>query len=61
VYVADTGPAWLLRSVVTGARKPGGPAACAQSTTARASDITLSDFNHPIALSAPPSALDLRR
>lgn len=61
VYVATTGPAWPLRSVVTGPRKPGGSAACAQSTTARAADITISDWNQPIALQVPASPLDLTR
>jgi hypothetical protein len=61
VYVAATGPAWLLRSVVTGPRKPGGPSACAESTTPRTSDITISDFNQPLPVSAPPSPLDLTR
>jgi hypothetical protein len=59
VYVAATGPDWLLRSVVTGPRRPGGSAACAQSKTARTSDVTLSDLNQPITLAAPPSPLDL--
>lgn len=61
VYVAATGPAWPLRAVVTGPRRPGGSGACAEQTTARTSDITISDFNQPIALAAPPSALDLTR
>lgn len=34
-------------------------AACAQLTIARTSDVTISDFNQPIALAAPPSPLDL--
>jgi hypothetical protein len=59
VWVAATGPAWALRSVITGPRKPRGPAACTQPTTVRASDVTISDFNQPISLAAPPSALDL--
>jgi hypothetical protein len=59
VYVANTGPAWLLRSVVTGPRKPGGSGACAEPQAPRASDIRISDFNWPITLTAPPSALDL--
>jgi hypothetical protein len=61
VYVASTGPAWLLRSVITGPRKPGGPGACAEPATPRTSDITISDFNQPIALKPPPSPLDLTR
>jgi hypothetical protein len=61
VYVAATGPAWPLRAVVTGPRKPGGSGACAEPTTPRTSDITISDFNQPIALEAPPSPLDLTR
>jgi hypothetical protein len=61
VYVAAVGPAWPLRSVVTGPRKPGGPGACAVTATPRMSDITISDFNQPIALEAPPSPLDLAR
>jgi hypothetical protein len=61
VYVAATGPAWPLRAVVTGPRKPGGSGACAEPTTSRTSDITVSDFNQPIALAAPASALDLTR
>jgi hypothetical protein len=61
VYVAATGTTWLLRAVVTGPRKPGGSGACGRSTTTRTSDITISDFNQPIALAAPVSALDLTR
>jgi hypothetical protein len=61
VYVAATGPAWPLRAVVSGPREPGGSGACAEPTTPRTSDITLSDFNLPIALNAPPSPLDLTR
>jgi hypothetical protein len=61
VHVAATGPASPLRSVVTGSRKPGGSGACAEPTTPRTSDITISDFNQPNALAAPPSALDLTR
>jgi hypothetical protein len=61
VYVAATGPAWLLRSVVSGPRKPGGSGPCTQSTAPRRSDITLSDFNQPITLAAPPAPLDLTR
>ena len=59
VYVAATGRAWPLRATVTGPRKPGGSGACAESTTLRTSDITISDFNQPIALAAPSSALNL--
>jgi hypothetical protein len=61
VYVATAGPAWPLRSVITGPRKPGGSGACAQPTTPRSSDFTISDFNRPITLKAPPSPLDLTR
>jgi len=59
VYVAATGPAWLLRSVVTGPRKPGGPGACVEPETPRTSDITISDFNQAIALAAPTAPLHL--
>lgn len=61
VYVAATGPAWILRAVVAGPRKPGGSAACAEPATTDTSDITISHFNEPVALAAPPSALDLTR
>jgi hypothetical protein len=61
VYVSTTGPAWPLRSVVTGPRKAGGSGACAEPTTPRTSDITISDFNEPVRLAAPAGALDLTR
>ncbi len=61
VYVAATGPAWPLRAVTTGPRKPGGSGACYRYTTVRSSDITVSDFDQPISLAAPASALDLTR
>ena len=61
VYVAATGPAWPLRAVVTGPRRPGGSGVCAEQTTARTSDITISDFNQPVSVTAPAGALDLTR
>lgn len=61
VYVAATGPAWPLRSVVTGPRKPGGSGVCVEPTISRTSDIAITDFNQPVPLAAPASALDLTR
>jgi hypothetical protein len=63
LYVAATGPTWLLRSIITGPRKPGGPAACANQPgdTPTAADLTLSEFNQPINITAPAGALDLRQ
>ena len=59
VYVATSGPAWPLRSIRTGPRKPGGVGACASASTATTSDITLSELNEPIHLAPPTNALDL--
>jgi hypothetical protein len=60
VYVAATGPAWPLRAIVTGPRKPGGPAGCQTSgNTQTASDFIFSSFNQPINIAAPAGALDL--
>ena len=62
VYVAASGRTWPLRSIITGPRKPGGTGPCSQpSSTVRASDVTLSDFNQPIAVAPPAASLDLTR
>jgi hypothetical protein len=62
VYVAASGRPWLLRATVTGPRKPGGTGACAEPhSTVQSSDIRLSDFNQPVALTPPAASLDLTR
>jgi len=61
VYVATSGPAWPLRAIVTGPRRPGGTGACAEESSKQTSDITVSAFNQPIHLSAPAGALDLTK
>jgi hypothetical protein len=59
-YIASTGPAWPLRTILTGPPTPGGPAACSvQGESLTAESITFSGFNQPVSLSAPTGAVDL--
>jgi hypothetical protein len=66
-YIATTGPPLPLRAVQTGPSRPGGhpDRACGERSTRKdttqSSNITLSGYNQPIQITAPPDALILPR
>jgi len=63
-YFAARGPALPLRTVQTGAHRPGGPSdpRCQSDRPDRstASDLRLSRFNAPVHIAAPPNAITLQ-
>jgi hypothetical protein len=66
VYIASSGPPLPLRAVQTGAKKAGGTpdAMCGDtgtSSTTITSDLTLSNYGKPVAITAPAGALDLSK
>jgi hypothetical protein len=64
-YIATTGPPLPVRAIQTGPTRPGGPPdrACGQKSTQRdttkSSNISLSGYDQPIQITAPPNALIL--
>jgi len=64
LWVAATGPPLPLRAVQTGPERPGGKPdkTChetSSSSTTTASNILIGDYDQPVSISPPPSALDL--
>jgi len=62
LFVAATGEPLPLRTLATGAERPGGKKdpKCDDSTATRAGDeATFSDYNEPLDLSAPPGAVEV--
>jgi hypothetical protein len=65
LYVAASGDSLPLRAMQTGASQPGGApdARCGETKTSQdstvKSDLTLSRYNEPVTIAAPPNAVDL--
>jgi hypothetical protein len=59
IDVAATGPPLPLHVITTGPRKPGGPKACPSDATKDTGELTITDVNRPIQLTAPTGAIDL--